>query len=327
MIDISHHKTQLKPHGNNKKNKYQKHKMTIISSNNTKSINGTELVLEADIDKSILVKGVHVQGSVNGRATAYIGGVTVGYFRTNSTILGNHLEYLRRNNKKEINVLNFLFQNNVFKGYPLAPGNKFTIKNSSAVNMSVIYDIYTEGDQTELMENGKNGKSLTYLHYGQTPNFINTTGDTLISKSNNPIEFSGFPFTSTVPPKRKIEVLGIAFSSRGADDGIAAANYIKTTYLKVMKNREVLFDEEKKGFIATGSQVLTANTFDAENGLDIGGEGTSTYQKNILLFDEKIVCVAGEELNFIWSTTVAAIPGRFEPEETEIMVILRETKE
>jgi len=300
--------------------------MAKISSNNIITLWGTELALIAGAGESFIVRDVHISGTPGAYATFFIDTSTQGYFRTSSSGLGNHLPYLQKSSKTKT-ILGYLTDKGIFKGYPIRSGSKFVVKNTHAAYISIIYDIYDAGDITNTMENGKDSKELTFLMYGQPAANVNTTTDTQITNRNNPSEFCDFPFRGGVATKRKIDLYGIVYSSRGADDGITAANYIRTNYIKLMKGRDVLFDSMRQGLFAAGRTVQTNNTFEAENGFDVGGENTDLYQKDPLIFDQPIRFANGEELDTCWTTSVGTPAGTFLASELEIAYILKETQE
>jgi len=304
--------------------------MAKISSNNILSRYGIELTITAGAGESLVVRNVHVTGTGGGYSTFFIDTSTQGYFRTSTDGLGNHLSFLGRSQMRKT-ILKFLTDKGIFKGYPIQSGSKFTVKNVDYMRTCIEYDIYDAGDILNTMENGKDSKELTFLMYGQPAANVNTATDTQITKKNNPSEFCDFPFRGGVATKRKIDLYGVVYSSRGADDGNAATNYIHTKYLKMMKGRNVLFDSQRNGLLALGKTVSTDDTFEAENGYDIGGENSDLYQKDALIFDQPIRFANGEELDTYWTTEVAtvapAVPGTFQASELEIAYILKETQE
>ena len=300
--------------------------MAKISSNNIMHVWGTEATLIAGAGESFIVRDIHVSRTPGAYATFFIDTSTQGYFRTSSNRLGNHLAFIGRSERRK-NILGFLTDKGIFKGYPIQSGSKFTVKNTVPASICIVYDIYDAGDILSTMENGKDSKELTFLMYGQPAANVNSATDTQITKKNNPSEFCDFPFRGGVATKRKIDLYGILYSSRGADDGNLATNFICTRYLKLMKGRNVLFDSMRKGLPAQGKDVPTGSTFSAENGYDVGGEYSDLYQKDALIFDQPITFANGEELDTYWTTEVAATPGTFTPSQLEIAYILKETQE
>jgi len=299
--------------------------MAKISSNNTMSNYGTEQTIIAGAGESLVVRDVHVAGG--GYTTFFIDTSTQGYFRTSTAGLGNHLAFIGRSQRRKT-ILGFLTDKGIFKGYPIQSGSKFTVKNTVPTRTCIVYDIYDAGDVHNTMENGKDSKELTFLMYGQPAANVNTSTDTQITKKNNPSEFCDFPFRGGVATKRKIDLYGVLYSSRGADDG-TATNFIHTKFLKLMKGRNVLFDSMRNGLVAQGKTVQTNGTFEAENGYDVGGENSDIYQKDALIFDQPIKFINGEELDTYWTTEVSpTLPsGTFLASELEIAYILKETQE
>jgi len=300
--------------------------MAKISTNNILTVWGTELTITASASESFIIKDIHVTGTPGAYATLFIDTSTQGYFRTSSTGLGNHLAFIRKSQKMKT-IVGFLTDKGIFKGYPIQSGSKFTVKNTNIAVISIVYDKYNAGDINNTMENGKDSKELTFLMYGQPAANVNTATDTQITKKNNPSEFCDFPFRGGVATKKKIDLYGILYSSRGADDGITAANYIRTMYVKLIKGRDILFDSTRMGLVAIGETVSIDNTFEAENGWDIGGENSDLYQKDALIFNQPIRFTNGEELDTYWTTIVASTPGTFLASELEIAYILKETQE
>ncbi|DAZ85544.1 TPA_asm: hypothetical protein [Altiarchaeum virus] len=298
--------------------------MVLISTNNIKSGIGTEISIEATASQSLMIKDIFVGSSVNGHATVYIDSSSQGYFRTDSTTLGNNIPFITTGSTLQT-LLGILSKKKIFSGYPIQTGAKFTIKNTTATIFSIIYDIYSADDIKEDAENGKTSKTLTFISYGQTEANVSKNGDTPIDTKNNPAEFPDFPFRGGVSSRKKMTVYGVIYSSRGADDGAAVANFIKTKYLKLIKGRDVLFDSDRNGLIAQGNPVTTVGGFAAENGIDIGGENSNIYRKGILFFDKPLEFGSGEELDTYWTTEVAATPGTFLAKEMEIAYILKET--
>jgi len=300
--------------------------MAKISSNNVMDGYGTELTLIAGAGESFLVKDIHVSGMSGAYTTFFIDTSTQGYFRTSLDGLGNHLAFIGRSERRKT-IIGFLTDKGIFKGYPIQSGSKFTVKNTASASMCIVYDIYDAGDILNTMENGKDSKELTFLMYGQPAANVNSTTETQVTKKNNPSEFCDFPFRGGVAPKRKIDLYGVVYSSRGADDGTTAAHYIHTRRLKLMKGRNVLFDSMREGLPAQGKDVPTGGTFRAENGYDVGGEYSDLYQKDALIFDQPIRFANGEELDTYWTTTVGTPSGTFLASELEIAYILKETQE
>lgn len=299
--------------------------MALISTNNVADSQGqvTQFEFEVPTNQSVMVKDIHVESASGAYVQVFIDSSIVGYFRSDSGTLGNHLPFLSKGVQYST-ILGFLGKKNIFKGYPLGKGQKMIIYSTSLSRIAIDYDKYDEGDIKSDMENGSNSSILTYLAYGRPSAAVGSSGDTIIDTRVNPGEFSRFPYIDTVPATKEITVQGVCFSSRAADDGTTKTNYIHTKYLKMKKGRTTLFSDDRLGILAQGKDVSTGGTFEAENGFDTIGEGTNLYSKTPLLFGKPLTFSDGEKLDTYVTTEVAATAGTFQPKELEVAYIITE---
>lgn len=223
-------------------------------------------------------------------------------------------------------LLSYLGRKGFFKGYPVSEGETFTIQlitGATAVKM-VEYDIYDAGDITNEMENGSKSNSFMYVNYGDTGAVLQLVVDTILGESNNPAEYPDFPFGGLVPAGHKIELIGI-LASDIAPAANTAATYSYTEYLKLMKGREVLFDEDHNGLLyyAPFTDPPGAVNMIGE-GYSPGGNFTQCDIKQPLMFDPPLTFLEGEELSVSWHIANEAVAGVAITEELqEVGVILR----
>jgi hypothetical protein len=284
----------------------------------------TTLELAPPVGKSYLVKNIHVKSVAGGYLTIKIDRVTVGYFRVSTTLLGNLLAYPLPDLEIKT-ILALLAQLGMFTGYPIAEGQTLELSGlgAGAMTATIIYEEYDAGDITAALPNGTGSPELLYIAFGDTGAAIGAAGDNLFDTPRLPTEMPAFPFGADVPPRTVIELLGILASERGADDGAALANYIHTTYLKLMRGREVLFDRDRKGLYIQGATVAANGAFEPENGQGILGEYSDLARRLPFFFATPLVFEAGEELNIYVTTEVAGTPGTFPVAEQEIGLICR----
>jgi len=76
---------------------------------------------------------------------------------------------------------------------------------------------------------------------------LSIAGDYHVGTQNTPAIFPAFPFAADVPGKTEIDILGIAASE--SCDFNTANNYSQTKYLKLTREREILFDEDRNGLL------------------------------------------------------------------------------
>jgi len=208
-------------------------------------------------------------------------------------------------------ILGLLAALGIFKGYPVASGQKFKIsgaKQSGAIQL-VVYERWDEEDIKKDMPNGTDAKEYMFLNYGNCGGNVNADGNTLYNTPKSPAQFPDFPFGKVVDPKKKITIHGILASdfAPAENDG---TNYCYTKYLKLIQGRKTLFDEDMNGIL------LYAPFTEAYGDIDMVGEGYSLIgnfsdvdMKEPLIFPEPLEFPAGEELN-IYLTTVKGGTGQ-----------------
>jgi hypothetical protein len=208
-------------------------------------------------------------------------------------------------------LLKYLDRIGLWKGFPVAEGETFKMTGVSQANaiQALVYSIHDAEDMKPDTENGS--KSLTYmfLNYGNCGGNINTNGDSLFNTSQSPAEFPQFPFGSVVPAKHEIELLGICaspYAPKENDD----TDYIYTQFLKLVRDREVLFDEDRQGIIFDNRQLsLNARVDSVAQGFSLIGNKSEYDLNDPFMFDPPLKFLPGDELA-IYVTTVASGAGQ-----------------
>lgn len=220
----------------------------------------------ADTGQSILVKrlGSPVFGN-NEFVEALIGRLSVGYFRTGKNVNDNHLEHVSEA-LWFANLHDYLVEKGIFKGYPVAEGETFSLKNVTAGTRHwgrIVYELYDAGDITKDMPGGSEATEFSFVNYGTNTLAIavSTYGD--IDLSLNPKEYPSFPFGVAAPPNREIDLHGILLKSWGGRIDDTAA---EMRFLRLSKGRKVLFDEDRRGIYSTqGMGFFTYHTRQARH--------------------------------------------------------------
>lgn len=225
-------------------------------------------------------------------------------------------------------LLKYLDRLGLWAGIPVAEGEtlKITGVARSNANQVLVYEIHDAGDMTPETPNGSKSKEYMFLNYGNCGAAINTNGDSLYNTSQSPAEFPAFPFGSVVPAKHEIEILGIcasAFAPQENDN----TNYIYTTFLKMVKDREVLFDEDRQGIIFNNRQLdLSGRQDSIQQGFSLIGNKSEYDLNDPFMFDPPLKFVPGDELA-IYVTTVKGESGQnIATDEHEICLIERVTR-
>ena len=307
--------------------------MAIKAKNQVKIVYGAaDLQLEADPGEAFLVKNIFAFATAAAYATLKTEKTTVGYFRTDPTY-GNHLSFPRFKTAAGvldtllfINLLSFLFSLGIFKGYPVSEGEKFVISGlTNAADMKVVlYDIYEPADIKNTDPNGS--KSLEYflMNYGDTGAAIAAAGDNLLDNPLNPSEFPKFPFGEDVPAKHQILVHGIC-GSEVCVRNATPATAIYTTYLKLIKDREVLFDEDRNGIPFDFSLCSGAVATYKAGGYSLIGNMNHVDPRPPLIFPEPLVFDGGDELN-AYITTLEPVDASTIPALDHVIAFIQTIK-
>lgn len=215
------------------------------------------LSLEAKAGESLLVKGLRFGAlSGGGYAESLIDRLSVGLWYIGD-INANHLEQWSLASAYP-NVFERLVQLGHLNGYPIAEGETFTVGPKiagSTVIGGIIYEVHDAGDITAEMPNGSKSKEYLFLNYGTNATQIEIDTIGPVDMSRNPSEYPAFPFGAVVPARHEIDLIGILLVDWRDNAGNINPNY---AYLKLIKDREVLFDPDKNGiYVREGMGMLT----------------------------------------------------------------------
>lgn len=241
--------------------------------------------------------------NARGEETNYrVGAVPAGEISGNYRV---HEAVQRVTGGRQEALLTYLARMGLWKGFPIAEGETLKITGVARSNAKqvLIYEIHDAEDMKADSENGSKSKVYTFLNYGNCGGAININGDSLYTTSVSPVEFPAFPFGAVVPAKHEIEILGICASPvapKENDD----TDCIYTRYLKLVKDREVLFDDDRNGIIFENRQLdLTGRVDSVAEGFSLIGNKSEYDLNDPLMFDPPLKFVAGNELS-VYVTTV-----------------------
>ena len=298
-----------------------------------KNVVGThDLQLTADVGKSLLVKGVYVKATTASYVTLRIEKTTVGYFRV-AAANGNHLNFpVIRDDGGAIvaaqreNLLDYLYRIGIFKGYPVGEGERFVVMGADGANdmKAVVYEEWDAGDKKPEDPNGSKSKEYFFINYGDTGASIILPGDRLYNTQISPVEFPAFPFGADVPAKTEIVIHGICGKEVGVRNA-TPATAIYSRYLKLVYEREVLFDSDRNGLLFDYSTVLGTSVTRMGGGLSVIGNFDHLDPRYPLLFPEPLVFSSGEELN-IYMTTVEPVDGSFISQTHQVIGLIETVK-
>jgi len=190
-------------------------------------------------------------------------------------------------------LLAWMVAKGLMTGYPVAEGETFRISGvgQAGAIQHVEYEIHEGEDQKPELPNGSRAKEYVFINYGNTGAPINKTGDSVYNISASPAEFPDFPFGKVVPAKTNIALLGILASDFAPWEN-DATNWIQTMYAKMVKEREILFDEDRNGLLMMSQPGINAE------GRDLVAEGWNLLG-NYSNIDMRLPFVPAGELLFV----------------------------
>jgi hypothetical protein len=220
-------------------------------------------------------------------------------------------------------ILDFLGKQGIFKGFPIAEGQELIIEDAHQASsiVTVLYEQWDSADIKPDMENGSMSKEYFFLNYGNCGGNVNVSGDTLYSTAKSPAEFPDFPFGKVVPAKHEIEIMAILAStfSPKENDG---TNYTNTKFIKLVKDRETLFDEDRNGFIFWSQQnTIEGGKDQVAVGFSVLGGYTEHDNSLPLMFNPPLKFGAGDELNIYLTTEKGGTGQNLAIDEHEICII------
>lgn len=228
-------------------------------------------------------------------------------------------------------LLQYLVRMGLWTGFPVAEGETITITGvwealRVAARQLLIYEIHEAGDMTPQTPNGSKSLSYTFLNYGNCGATISSATDTLYTTSLSPAEFPAFPFGAVVPAKTEIEILGVCGSAFAPAEN-RTLHYIYTRFLKFVKDREVLFDEDRNGILfENNNRDLTGRRDSIAQGFSLIGNKSEYDLNDPFMFNPPLKFVSGDELGIYLTTAGLGTCPDLVVDKQEIALIERVTR-
>lgn len=295
-----------------------------------RELNTAGLSLQADVGESFLIKAIYI-GRVSSTEylTVKIDNFSVGYWRVYGK-RGNELGGIRLS-YDGINLMKLLVDRGLPFTLPVAEGQKLTCSVLDGVgDIQVVYDIYDAGDIRSDMPNGTTSKVFAFVQYLRETDVRVLAGDMLLDVSLSLAEFPDFPAGKPVPPNMNIKLHGI-HGSPVADYESAGVGY-HSTFIKLVREREVLLDEERHGIPFLGDSAATqASQYNKVQSLiGSGGEiGLASNDQKLadpFWFDPPLEFMSGQELNVYMTFVKQGSPTDMTADLPDIGLILECTK-
>lgn len=286
--------------------------------------------LEANAGESFLIKKVIFGATAtSGYPVFRVDRKTVGCYRGGAqgvTHLGHQDDAFL-----PMNLMEWLASKGINVTIPVAEGQTFTIERTSDTgDVTIVYDIYDAGDIKADMPNGSESNEYMMIQYMTASAALEAAGDHLLNVSLSPSEMVDFPCGKVVPAKTTIDILGVV--GQPVSKGDASTGHTTTQYLKFVKDREVLFDEDRNG-IPFKAVANTTGTAVYKTDMSLIGDGVSvptglsdpSYGLP-LLFDPALRFLSGEELLVYLNCSYAA-SGTVAVAEVRVGLIMHVMKE
>ena len=271
---------------------------------------GGELI--ADPGQSLLVKDIYcLPSSGDAYLTIRVDKVLVAFYRV-KTYAGNHQAYPNER-KPNPTLMGYLAAKGLNPFIPVGEGQTINVSRADETgDVCLVYEIHDAGDIVPTMLNGSAAAEYLFVNYVSNANVIAANGESLLSKILCPAEFPDFPVAKDVPAKTRMEILGIV-GSPFAYSADTQTNTGETQYLKFVKGRDTLHDEDRKGIMFEGEDLTADKTSYVPVASAIGAL-TELRTEEPLWFPEPLVFEAGDELNPY--VTIKGVVGTGIPAET-----------
>lgn len=282
-----------------------------------KTVQGnTDLTLEAQANESFRVRDIFIYNPASSYINVYVDKVQVGYFRVGGN-LGNHLPFPLQDEENS-SLFGFLVNNDLMRPYPVPSGMTLKITGAAQANaiQVVMYDEYDSNDVQANEANGPEASEYDYINYGRYSTVL-ASGDNLYETQQTPSQFPAFPFGKTVPSGHRIKISGVLASDYGERDGTGAQG---TTYIKFVKNRKTLFDDDLNGSPFFGSVSSTAST-NFGQGQTVFGNYSDVDQRRPWVFDEPLIFDGGDDLDLFVTTTLVSGAATIAAADAEVALI------
>jgi len=285
--------------------------------------------LIAPAGKSYLVKRIECVPAANHTyLTVSVDRVTVAIYRVKGRA-GNHLSSIIKGYLAK-NIMDFLTEKGVNVTIPIATGQTLNLSHyAEAGNNIIVYDEYDEGDIRSDQPNGSAGSEYTFMQYMSSSITPTASQDILLDVSLSPAEFPDFPCGKAVPANHRITLLGLV--GHPFTTGAGGPNAWGTSFVKLVREREVLFDDDRNGIPFDGQDgTVVADVYKCNFSL-IGAcvpVLLDTPVKTIgdpLMFDPPLIFGEGEELN-VYLSGIMTTDVAWEETMVDMAAILRVKK-
>ena len=280
-------------------------------------LGSNEYTLSPGYNEGIVIKKIYVPRPVDDFLVIYIQKTLAGFWSLGAVNPGNNLYYPGKQSWNAFvdpvqefpaflggeacdeNVYNYFVELGLFRPYRVAEGETITFRTLNKTNFELIvqYEVYDSADVDPAEPNGSKSDEYDFVNYIAVS--YPEPGDKVFDMTWDPSEFPAFPVGERVPADYQITIWGIV--------GIpvlylgGTSSNLRTTAVKIVRNRKVLFDEAKKGIpfygAPEGTYIGVEDCYLTVTSSLIRGH-SQIDQHHALILPQPIVAEPGEELEF-----------------------------
>jgi len=193
-------------------------------------------------------------------------------------------------------TLNSIFaavqQAGLFKGIPLAPGEKLAITAAGAGNyMEIEYDLYDGPDMGPVLPNGSKSAEYQLFQVISNSDIVTAAGDWPLDQSDLDDLFPQFPGGAVVPANTEMVLRALFGGPCGV--GKASETCQHSSRLKGILDREDIFSEDMLGLLFLGDNTVATDTVSY-----LFFETVATVDVRAYVNTDRVAEVAGELVAF-----------------------------
>jgi len=218
-------------------------------------------------------------------------------------------------------TLNSIFaavqQAGLFKGIPLAPGEKLAITAAGAGNyMEIEYDLYDGPDMGPVLPNGSKSAEYQLFQVISNSDIVTAAGDWPLDQSDLDDLFPQFPGGAVVPANTEMVLRALFGGPCGV--GKASETCQHSSRLKGILDREDIFSEDMLGLLFLGDNTVATDTVSYSSYGCSFSIPLANQQARIKVFEPGFVFKAGQELNISATVVEDATGGDMDAAEMKL---------
>lgn len=292
----------------------------LREANKVKTVEGnTQFSLTAPAGRAYRIRDIHIYSPASEYVSLTVDRAIVGYYRVGGGTLGNHLPF-KITDEENVTLYRFCLEYLGFSPIPIATGETFTITGAHDSDSIVVveYDEYDAPDVRNTEPNGSNATRFQFINYGRYSTTL-ADGENKFQTQQTSSQYPAFPFGEVVPSKHQMKLLGILASD--ANKYTASNNRQKTKYIKLVRNRKVLNDDDLNGLPMIGIGTFVSNATAIGTGYSAIGNYDDTDRRMPFLFPVPLEFKEGESLDIFATTSVVTGSANLAAKDVEIGLI------